>query len=91
MEAILHGTWIVDDYRQLDGMFFVWAERKAALTQSRYQVRVRRHPYAATTIEIAQLLSLYVPGIAWSSTERMTRAALLPSQANSPQVPPWLP
>ncbi|NLV75060.1 MAG: DEAD/DEAH box helicase [Chloroflexi bacterium] len=90
MEAILHGTWIVDDYRQLDGMFFVWAERKAALTQSRYQVRVRRHPYAATTIEIAQLLSLYVPGIAWSSTERMTRAALLPSQANSPQVPPWL-
>ncbi len=89
MEAILHGTWVLDDYRQLDGMFFVWAERKAPLN-GRPSTRVRRHPYAATTIEITHFLATYVPDIPLRSFERMTRVALLPSWSESPVVPPWL-
>ncbi|MHB9034906.1 MAG: DEAD/DEAH box helicase, partial [Anaerolineae bacterium] len=89
MEAILHGTWVVDDYHKLDGMFFVWAERRASLNGN-HSTRIRRHPYAATTIEIAHILAKYVPEVSWHTAERMTRVVRLPSWPESPVVPSWL-
>jgi SNF2 family DNA or RNA helicase len=91
MDAILHGTWVVDDVGRSEDVFFVWAERMAPAARSGGRVpRIRRHPCAATTIEIAQLLSYYVPDETWRAAERLTRVALLPSWVHSPVLPSWL-
>ncbi|MHB1355949.1 MAG: DEAD/DEAH box helicase [Anaerolineae bacterium] len=91
MDAILHGTWVMDDSGRAEEVFFVWAERKTPPARSGGRVpRIRRHPCAATTIEIAQLLSYYVPEEAWRSAERLTRVALLPSWEDTPILPAWL-
>ena len=92
MNAILHGTWIHDAQDGDAVGFFVWAERPAetpTLGGGR-RPRVGRHPYAATTIEVAQLLSHYVPDVDWKSAQRLTRVALLPSHESAPIVPRWL-
>jgi len=92
MNAILHGTWIHDAQDGAVDGFFVWAERSAE-TASRggyRRPRVGRHPYAATTIEVAQLLSHYVPDVDWQAARRLTRVALLPSHESAPVVPRWL-
>ncbi len=74
-----------------DDLFFVWAERAARPDQPRGSAQqVQRHPYAATTIEIADLLAVYVPDTDWRRAERLTRVALLPSTAQFPLMPRWL-
>jgi len=90
INAILHGTWIPTDGS--DGQpFFVWAERPAEQVRAHPGgPRIRRHPYAATTIEIAQLLDTYMPDSDWRSAERLTRIVLLPSTERAPVVPGWL-
>lgn len=92
MNAILHGTWIHDPQDGSAEGFFVWAERPAvtATRNGRSRPRVSRHPYAATTIEVAQLLAHYVPGVDWRAAQRLTRVALLPSTGDAPIVPRWL-
>lgn len=100
MQAILHGTWIARNQNEHEGRFFVWAERGGRQPVGRHsadvigeramRARVRRHPHAATTIEIAALLAEYVPEIDWRAAERLTRVALLPSYEDSPLVPRWL-
>ena len=91
MNAILHGAWIADPQDNADEVFFVWAERAARAPRSKGQgSRVRRHPYAATTIEIADLLAAYVPDVDWRAAERLTRVAVLPSTEGAPVVPRWL-
>ena len=91
MRAVLHGTWITDQHGQADGRFFVWAERDAGrLARRERPRRVGRHPYAATAIEIAELLATHVPETDWRREERATRVALLPSSPYSPIVPSWL-
>jgi SNF2 family DNA or RNA helicase len=91
MNAILHGTWITDPQGDADELFFVWAERAARAPRSKGQgSRVQRHPYAATTIEIADLLAAYVPDVAWRAAERLTRVAVLPSTEGAPLAPRWL-
>jgi len=91
MNAILHGTWITDPQGNADELFFVWAERAARAPRSNGQgSRVRRHPYAATAIEIADLLAAYVPDVDWRAAERLTRVAVLPSTEEAPLVPRWL-
>ncbi len=92
MRAVLHGTWVTDRDGQTDGLFFVWTERarRELPAQHNKTPRILRHPYGATTIEIADLLSHYVPSIAWQGAQRLTRVALLPSREQSPIVPGWL-
>lgn len=91
MNAILHGTWVTNADGREDELFFVWAERTApAPRPSRITSRILRHPYGAATIEIADLLSTYVPQRDWRTAERMTRIALLPSGKHAPIVPRWL-
>ncbi len=91
MNAILHGAWIAEPQDRADELFFVWAERAARAPRTRGQgSRVRRHPYAATTIEIADLLASYVPEVDWRAAERLTRVVLLPSTESAPRVPQWL-
>ncbi|NLG26960.1 MAG: hypothetical protein GX557_03565, partial [Chloroflexi bacterium] len=90
MNAILHGTWLPTS--GVDGQpFFVWAERPAdAVRPHGGGPRIHRHPFAATTIEIADLLGEYVPATDWRSAERLTRIVLLPSTERAPIVPGWL-
>ena len=91
MNAILHGAWIADPQGDADRVFFVWAERAARAPRTKGQgARVRRHPYGATTIEIADLLAAYVPDVDWRAAERLTRVAVLPSTQGAPVVPRWL-
>ena len=92
MNSILHGTWIVNSEGEADELFFVWAERAAAVANGSngHTPRIQRHPYAATSIEIANLLSTYVPDTDWRTAERLTRVALLPSDDKAPVLPPWL-
>lgn len=91
MGSILHGTWITDAQGKADMLFFVWAERTAPPPQMEGQSsRVRRHPYAATTIEIADLLATYFPSVAWREAERLARVVFLPSGEDAPLVPRWL-
>jgi len=92
-KSILHGTWIARE-DQKEELFFIWGEREAealvATKQSANQPRIQRHPHAATTIEIAELLSEFVPEIDWRSTERLTRVAFLPSLGMAPMAAAWL-
>jgi SNF2 family DNA or RNA helicase len=92
MNSILHGTWIVNSSGQADELFFVWAERAAAISNGNngHTPRIQRHPYAATSIEIASLLSTYVPDTDWPAAERLTRIALLPSDDHAPVMPRWM-
>jgi hypothetical protein len=64
----LHGTWIADHEDQSEELFFVWAERQtepiAASADRARRPRIQRHPYAATTIEIAGLLDALAPDLA---------------------------
>ena len=93
MNAILHGTWIHDPQDSSADGFFVWAERASDMPAQQpdsRRPRVGRHPYAATTIEVAQLLAHYVPAVEWRAAPRMTRVALLPSHEHAPVVPRWL-
>jgi len=92
MNSILHGTWIVSSDGLADELFFVWAERATAVSggSNGHAPRIQRHPYAATSIEIANLLSTYVPDTDWRSAGRLTRIALLPSDDHTPVMPRWL-
>ena len=91
MNAILHGTWITNPDKTGEGQFFLWAERAARLIPPAERApRIRRHPYAATTIELAELLSFYLPHTDWRSAARLTRVVLLPSRKDAPLVPRWL-
>lgn len=91
MNAILHGTWITSSDGKADELFFVWAERVTRGSNGNGPApRIPRHPYAATTIEIAELLATYVPDVDWSRAERLTRVALLPSTSHAPVAPRWL-
>lgn len=90
MKAILHGTWVPDATPNSQPYFFMWAERVARTTIEPPRSRVARHPFAATTIEIADALERQLPGRDWRSARRLTRVALLPSSAVAPLVPGWL-
>ncbi|NLD71308.1 MAG: DEAD/DEAH box helicase, partial [Chloroflexi bacterium] len=92
MKSILHGTWVCDRDGRTDGLFFVWAERdvRVAPAAGARSARVVRHPYAATTIEIADLLSRYVPKTDWRRASRLVRVAFLPSVAQGPLLPRWV-
>ncbi len=92
MKAVLHGTWICDRDGRSDGLFFVWAERDVRVAQGggAPAPRVQRHPYAATTIEIADLLARYVPETNWRRASRLVRIAYLPSLDGGPLVPRWM-
>ncbi|MHB0857164.1 MAG: DEAD/DEAH box helicase [Anaerolineae bacterium] len=91
IKSVLHGTWVAPADGEADDSFFVWAERGATPPRTpRQPQRVLRHPFAATTIEISDLLATYVPGDEWRSAERLTRVALLPSSQYTPLVPRWL-
>ncbi len=90
INAILHGTWIPADGSE-GQPFFVWAERSAEQVRAHPgSPRIQRHPYAATTIEIAHLLDTYMPDSDWRSAERLTRIVLLPSTDRAPVMPGWL-
>ena len=94
MKSVLHGTWTCRQ-REPDGksdeVFFVWAERPASGPRAtKASQRVRRHPYAATAIEVADLLSARAPDTDWRIAERLTRVAVLPSGTTSPIVPGWI-
>jgi hypothetical protein len=93
-KSILHGTWIARDGDQGEELFFIWAERDAEApmlsSDSISRPRIRRHPHAATTIEIADLLSDYVPDVDWGSAQRLTRVAYLPSSQAAPVAAGWL-
>jgi SNF2 family DNA or RNA helicase len=90
MKSVLHGTWITDPDGQADKVFFVWAERIAQFSPATGRARVQRHPWAATAIEVAQMLNAAVPDAGWERNQRLTRVALLPSGPHSPVVPRWL-
>ncbi len=92
MKSVLHGTWTTDSSGRTDGLFFVWAEREGeGLPRSAsLGSRILRHPQAATSLEIADLLSLYVPTRDWRRANRLTRLAFLPSTTRGPIVPRWL-
>ena len=91
MNSVLHGTWVMDAAAQEDEFLFVWAEHALFGPQpSGRMPRIRRHPYAATAIEVAALLATHVPQADWGGLERLTRVALLPSTARAPIVPHWL-
>lgn len=94
LKSILHGTWIAGTDSPGDEIFFVWAERDAEAQlirpQGAHRPRVRRHPHAATTIEIADLLAELVPDVAWNRAERLTRVAYLPSSVAAPVSASWL-
>ena len=90
MRAILHGTWIVDAEGEADELFFVWAERATEIAGRGSGRGIRRHPYAATALEVGELLGHYVPDVDWRRAARLTRIALLPSGAHWPIIPRWL-
>ncbi|MHB1295907.1 MAG: DEAD/DEAH box helicase [Anaerolineae bacterium] len=91
MKSVLHGTYVAPSDGKADNTFFVWAEHAVEPPRGTPQAqRVLRHPFAATTIEIADLLATYVPGDEWRRAERLTRIALLPSGRHAPLVPRWL-
>lgn len=89
---VLHGTWILAGDRPSEGHFFVWAERVVdpATVQpvSEPRGRIIRHPYAATTIEIAHLLDKIHPAQDWHHADRLTRVVYLPSGATGPMPSP---
>lgn len=91
MSSVLHGTWIAEPDDREREMFFVWAERHAqgAVTPAENHLgpRIRRHPYAATTIEISDLLQALAPEAPWREVHRLTRVVYLPSDETGPIVP----
>ncbi|MHB1317820.1 MAG: DEAD/DEAH box helicase [Anaerolineae bacterium] len=93
-KSILHGTWIARDGDSGEELFFIWAERDADAPlitgDSASRPRIRRHPHAATTIEIADLLADLVPAVDWRSAQRLTRVAYLPSTSAAPVAAGWL-
>ncbi|MBM3187433.1 MAG: hypothetical protein FJZ90_01780, partial [Chloroflexi bacterium] len=91
MKAILHGTWIVDADGRPDEQFFVWAERPGQAAKPRARARgIQRHPYAATALEIGELLSAHAPAKDWRAASRLTRIAFVPTGDAGPLVPRWL-
>ncbi|MGI6375812.1 MAG: SNF2-related protein [Anaerolineae bacterium] len=90
MRAIVHGTWMAGPELGEGQLFFVWAERVAQTRVQPPRARVARHPFAATTIEIADFLEQRLPGRDWRGSRRMTAVALLPSSSVAPLVPGWL-
>ena len=93
MRSVLHGTWVLARGRGDDPGLFVWAERSEQSEQSEQPTelplpsshsRVRRHPYAATAIEVAHLLDGLADGESWHNSKRTTRVALLPSSGSAP-------
>jgi len=92
MKSVLHGTWVTDRDGRTDGEFFVWAERVGDVPPhgEEHRPRIARHPFAATTIEIADLLTHYVPRTDWRRASRLTRVAYLPSVSGVPVVPRWM-
>ncbi|MFO7695933.1 MAG: DEAD/DEAH box helicase, partial [Anaerolineae bacterium] len=93
-KSILHGTWIARDDDKSEELFFIWAERDAdaplIVGDGGSRPRIRRHPHAATTIEIADLLADLVPAVDWRSAQRLTRVAYLPSTSTAPVAAGWL-
>ncbi len=91
MKAILHGTWVSAPDDKTEAAFVVWAERAAqSSAPSAQRARVQRHPAAATTIEIAELLKLHAPRTDWRKAQRVTAVAYLPTQNDTPILPGWL-
>ena len=90
MKAILHGTWLAGSGPTEQPLFFVWAERVAQAFGEPLRSRVARHPFAATTIEIADALEQRLPGRDWRASRRLTQVALLPSTNTAPLAPGWL-
>jgi SNF2 family DNA or RNA helicase len=90
MKAILHGTWLASQAPTEQRLFFVWAERLAQPYSEPLRLRVARHPFAATTIEIADALEQRLPGRDWRASRRLTQVALLPSTTAAPLAPGWL-
>ncbi len=78
---VLHGTW--------DGQtFFVWGETAPAPDAMKPRGRravVRPHPCAAAPDVLRAVLATWV-----SDAPDTTRALLLPSNTESPLLPPWL-
>ncbi|MBN2391413.1 MAG: hypothetical protein JXR84_11855, partial [Anaerolineae bacterium] len=78
---VMHGTW--------DGQtFFVWGEIAPAPDAAKPRGRraaVRAHPCAAAPDILRTMLATWV-----SDAPDTTRALLLPSNADSPLLPPWL-
>ncbi len=68
----------------------MWAERLAQPYSEPPRLRVARHPFAATTIEIADALEQRLPGRDWRASRRLTQVALLPSTTAAPLAPGWL-
>ncbi|MBC7255706.1 MAG: hypothetical protein H5T66_06330 [Chloroflexi bacterium] len=78
MRAILHGTWVPSSDGVEQGTFFIWAERLGQeVKASSRHARVLRHPYAATTLEVADLLAEYVSEVDWRAKPRLTRVVFL--------------
>jgi SNF2 family DNA or RNA helicase len=91
MKSVLHGTWVLGAQGVADSAFFVWAERSAPTPkESNAGRRILRHPYAATALEIAELLSGYVADVDWRQFKRLTRITILPSTDRAPLAPRWL-
>ncbi len=89
MRSILHGSWTLEDGPRKS--FFIWAERAtpSAVPQPQ-RLRIWRHPYAATSLEIGALLAQHLPGFDGRNAERSTRVVMLPSREMAPIVPGWL-
>lgn len=84
MNLILHGTWHLD-------AFFVWGESsEPALRRSGRRARIPPHPHAAPWEALRTALGTLAPHRDWTSASPATRAALLPSVADAPCLPPWL-
>ena len=90
MRAILHGTWVPSSDGVEQGTFFIWAERLGQEVKAPSQrARVLRHPYAATTLEVADLLAEYVSEVDWRTKPRLTRVVFLPSDERMPVGAGW--
>jgi hypothetical protein len=84
MNLILHGSWHT-------GAFFVWAESSEPAPRRRGgKPRIPPHPYAAPPEALRTTLETLLPHRGWAGASPATRAALLPSAAGAPLLPPWL-
>ncbi|MFN2241585.1 MAG: hypothetical protein ACK2U2_04810, partial [Anaerolineae bacterium] len=84
MNLILHGSWQTD-------AFFVWGESSEPAPRRRgRRARIPPHPHAAPPEALRTALETLVPHRDWANAAPATRAALLPSVADAPRLPPWL-
>ena len=84
MNLILHGSWHT-------GAFFVWGESSEPAPRRRGgKPRTPPHPHAAPSEALRTTLETLAPHRDWAGACPATRAALLPSAADAPCLPPWL-